>query len=76
MWVGFQNKDTCLKKVRTPCLEHDDIHKFNSAHDWGDLYDHLMSTRIIHFDAILIKIVIMRKVAMAGLDLDLLTILC
>jgi hypothetical protein len=53
------------KKVQSPCLEHDDHHGFNSAHDWVNLYDHLMTTRIIQFDVDLNKIFIVRKVAMA-----------
>jgi hypothetical protein len=37
-----------FKRDWTTCLEHDDHSRLNSQHNWGDLYDHLMSPRIFN----------------------------
>ena len=45
-----------FEKDWTACLEYDNHARLNSQHNWGDLYDHLMSMRI--FTLIMNKIFI------------------
>ena len=48
MWLAPKTdaKKTCVRKRLNYVLKYDHHSKFNSQHNWGDLYDHLMSTRI------------------------------
>ena len=32
--------------IESTCSDYVNRYGFNSDHDWGDLYDHLMNTRI------------------------------
>ena len=47
VWCGYKNeykKDMCLKEIGLHAQNM--ITKFNNQYDWGDLYDHLLSTKI------------------------------
>jgi hypothetical protein len=54
MWLGVaprtDTKCVCLgivfKREWPTCSKYDNHSKFNSQHNWEDLHDHLMSTRI------------------------------
>jgi hypothetical protein len=39
-----------FKKDWTTSSKYLNHSRFNNQHDWGDLYDHLMNTRNVHFD--------------------------
>jgi hypothetical protein len=42
-----QQKRHVLKIDQTPCSYYANHSRLNTQHDWGDLYDHLMSSRIL-----------------------------
>ena len=74
MWFGVAPrmyfKKSCVWKELFACSTYDNCFKFNSQHNWGDLYDHLMRARV--FTLIMNKIFIrdpkmMRKLAMASI---------
>ena len=66
-------KTSVLIKTWTLCSKHDhnNSSKFNRPHNWGDLYDHLLNTRIqftfIMNQTFVWAAQIMRKVAMASI---------
>ena len=72
VWCGYKNKyekDICLKEIGLHAQNMITILSL-SQHDWGDLYDHLLSTKI--FTLIIYKIIIgapkiMRKVSTASI---------
>jgi hypothetical protein len=44
-----QNDIMFLMENCIVCLKYDDHERFYSQRSWGDLYDHVMSTRNLHF---------------------------
>ena len=44
VWCGFKNR---YHKDWTTCSKCRNHSRFSGQHNWGDLYDHLMSTRIL-----------------------------
>ena len=46
MWISEPTpKIHMYNKDWTACSKHATHSKFNSEHDWGDMYDHLITTR-------------------------------
>ena len=58
-----------FKKKQTMYSDDDNHFKFTSQHSWGDLYDHLMSTKIL--TSIMNKIFVVLVESGYGLHLDL-----
>ena len=55
VWFGVDprigTKKTCVKKIELRAQNMQTIHsRLDSQHDWGDLYDHLTTTRNLHCD--------------------------
>ena len=49
IWCGSKNgqqRNTCFTRNRIACSNYNNPSTFNSQDIWGDLHDHLMSTRI------------------------------
>ena len=45
---GHQEDVKCLQKIEVrTCSKYANHSRFNNQHDWGNLYDHLMNTRVI-----------------------------
>jgi hypothetical protein len=81
VWCGsknrYQNNIMCLKDIELRAQNRKNQLRFNGQHNWGDLYDHLMSTRV--FTLIMhnmYKSSENHEECGHGLDLDLLNISC
>ena len=76
MWLDLApktdtKKDICLKKDWTMRSKYDNHSKLNSQHNWGNLFDHALNTRMSTL--IMSKIFIRAPKIMkkSGYDLDL-----
>ena len=43
---NMYEKDVCLQEIWIACSNYDNHSDLNNQHDWRDLYDHSMSTRL------------------------------
>ena len=53
VWCGSKNIfqiDMCRLEIELQAQKYGNHSRFNNQHDWGNLYDHLISTRISHFN--------------------------